>query len=188
MASVFTNNPISGDVWDMQGAIINFSGGTSGGTTAGGITSNIQTAPVIALGLNMSFQRGMAKRFPINVRRVIYLMGNPEGSISINCLFGPGNSMLNFINRFSHLGSNQGTMNMAGGTNTGATCITIIPFGKITYSGGQGSSTGNVGLGTWTINDPVITGIGLNIQEGGAQGSTQAVAQVNMTFNNLDIS
>jgi hypothetical protein len=47
---------------------------------------------------------------------------------------------------------------------------------------------GNVGLGTWTINDPVITGIGLNIQEGGAQGSTQAVAQVTMTFNNLDIS
>lgn len=191
MANVFTNNPISGDVWDMQGAVINFSGiagAGNGGNATNGPTDDISQAPVIALGLSLSFNRGLTKRFPINVRRVIYLMGNPEGQLTLNCLFGPKNSMLTFITGFSHLGPNQGTTGLLGGTSTGATGITITPFGKITYSGGTGSSTGNVGLGSWRINDPVITGIGLAIQEGGAQGATQAVANVTMTFNNLDIS
>ena len=193
MPNVFTNTPLSGDVWDMQGAVINFSGpnltANAGGTAQAGPTQNIGTggAPLIALGLQLSFTRGMSKRFPINVRRVIYLMGNPEGSISLSCLFGPNNPMNTFINTFSHMGSNAGTTNLASGTSTGATGITIIPFGRITYAG-AGGATGNVGLGSWHINDPVITGIGLTIQEGGAQGSTQAIANVTMTFNNLDIS
>ena len=197
MSNVFTNNPISGDVWDMQGAIINFTtlnGTYTGGSTTGnnpGPTSAISGqagAPVIALGLSLSFSRGMTKRFPINVRRVIYLVGNPEGNLSLNCLFGPANSMRTFIDGFSALGANAASSNLGGGTNTGATSITIIPFGQITYSGGAGSNVGTVGLGTWRINDPVITAIGLTIQEGGAQGATSAVAQVTMTFNNLDIS
>lgn len=193
MPNVFTNNPLSGDIWDMQGAVINFSGpgltGSSGGSATGGPTNNIGTngAPLIALGLQLSFSRGLSKRFPINVRRVIYLMGNPEGNLTLSCLFGPNNPMNTFINTFSTLGSNAASTNLASGTSTGSTGITIIPFGRITYAG-AGGNTGNVGMGSWLINDPVITGIGLTIQEGGAQGATQAVANVTMTFNNLNIS
>jgi hypothetical protein len=192
MASIFSNNPLQGDVWDMQGAVINFGSSTQGGNATSGPTSTLQNGMVIALGLSMSFSRGLTKRFPINVRRVIYMLGNPEGQITVNCLFGPGNAMQNFITKFSHLGANQSTLNLAGGTsNTQSKCsITIIPFGKITYSG-AGSGVGNnttLGLGTWIINDPVLTSIGLTINEGGAQGSTAAIAQVTLTFNNLQIN
>ena len=196
MSSIFTTSPLQGDVWDMQGAVINFGDGNGkGGDANSGPTSALTEGMVIALGLSMSFSRGLAKRFPINVRRVIYMLGNPEGQITINCLFGPGNAMKTFIDKFSHLGANEASLNNAGGiantTGTSKCSITIIPFGKITYSGAGNNGVGNgskLGLGTWIINDPVLTSIGLTIQEGGAQGSTAATAQVQLTFNNLQIN
>lgn len=186
---VFTNNPLQGDVWDMQGAIINFGSSTAGGTASTGPTSNLGNAPIIATGLSLSYGRGVTKRYPINVRRVIYMLGNPDGQVQINCLFGPNQSMQNFLQTFTQLGANQGSLNYLNGASnsSSATSITITPFGQITYAG-SGGSTGNLGLGMWKITDPVITGIGLNISESGGAGSTAAIATVTMSFNNLDIS
>lgn len=196
MPPVFSHTPLAADVWDMQGALIYFgsnqvgaiqgqqqmpTGFGSASTT--GATSGV--APIIALGIQLGIQRGVGKRYPINVRRVIYTLGNPEGSLSLNVLFGPQHSMATFINTFSAVGNNAATT----GHGNGTTAIVIRPFGSVIGSQGQNATTvaaGNLGLGTWEISDPVITSIGLTITE--SQGANIPVtSQVAMTFTSLTI-
>ena len=180
MPQVFNSTPIQGDVWDMQGALIYF--GSSGAPTANAVPTqyNAQgSAPIVALGVQLSYGRALSKRYPINVRRVIYMLGNPEGSLTLSVLFGPNQSMTTFINQFSSVGNNPDTV----GVGNGSKAIYIKPFGTI--SAGGTNNTSNLGLGTWKITDPVINQIGLTISESGS--AVPAVSQVTMQFTNLSI-
>lgn len=183
MPSVFNSTPIQGDVWDMQGALIYFGNGAGAGNTANAVPTQYNAAgmaPIVALGVTINYQRGLSKRYPINVRRVIYMLGNPEGVISLNVLFGPNQSMTTFINNFSSIGNNADTV----GAGNGSKAIYIRPFGTITQGGT--TNTSNLGIGTWKITDPVINGIGLTISESG-QSAVPAMASVTMQFTNLSI-
>ena len=196
MSSVFTHSPMAGDTWDMQGALLYFgtvssSGGKTTLTPADGASKTPLTEyeksgdanlPIVAIGINLSVQRQVAKRYPINVRRVIYMVGQPDGQMQINCLFGPHQSMKNFLGKFNAVGDASDDPYRAKGT-----CIYIKPFGKM-YATENGKPVDkDLGLGTWCVTDPVINGIGLQIAESGQQ-QVPAVANVSFTFTTLDIS
>lgn len=196
MATVFTHSPLAGDTWDMQGALLYFGtiekGQTKAGTGATVDTTSTEYAksssegdiPIVATGVSLSLQRQVAKRYPINVRRVIYMVGKPEGQMQINCLFGPNQTMSTFLKKFNALG-NDNTVASNG------TCIFIKPFGTMytakTKTEGGGTSKTGLGLGTWCVTDPVINGIGLQITEAGT-AQVPAVANVSFTFTSLDIT
>ena len=177
MAQVFSQSALSGDIWDMQGAVIHFgSTATPSGIANASMATNYNSQYIVAIGLQLGFSQSVSKRYPINVRRVIYMLGSPDGTINISCLFGPGQSMANFLQTF-------GATYLSDSRKVDA-AITIKPFGTVT------SSTGSTTLsqGVWHIVNPVVTSVGLTIQEGGGTGAVQAVGQVSLTFNNLDIS
>lgn len=192
MSTVFTHSPMVGDTWDMQGALLYFGTvGDDGKVTATGTaptstltaypkSGDTTNLPIVAVGISLSLQRQVAKRYPINVRRVIYMVGQPEGQMQINCLFGPDITMQNFLSKFNAIGNNQGQ----GAVASNKTAIYIVPFGKMYTSNTESQ---NLGLGTWCVTDPVINGIGLQITESGQQ-QVPAVANVSFTFTSLDIS
>lgn len=170
-----------GDIWDMSGAIIHFGGGVPSA-----VPDMYSGTKLIATGLSLGFGRSVSKRYPINVRRVIYMMGNPDGTLNINCLFGPQQTMKEFLKTFSALGANNESLGLE--SKNPARVITIQPFGKITYSGdGSVANNTQIGIGKWTVKDPVIVSVGLTISESGTS-QVPAMASVNMSFNNLDIS
>lgn len=177
MAQVFSQTALSGDIWDMQGAVIQF-GSAYNSTTISNATmaTNYNNQYIVAIGLQLGFSQSLSKRYPINVRRVIYMLGSPDGTVNINCLFGPGQSMANFLQTF-------GATYISDSRKVDA-AIVIKPFGTVTSS--TGSTTLNQGV--WYIKNPVVTSVGLTINEGGGSGAVQAVGQVSLTFNNLDIS
>lgn len=184
MATVFSHTPLQGDTWDMQGALIYFSNNAvddSGKDTTidpGELPTEYNGAgyaPIVAVGINLSLQRGVTKRYPINVRRVIYMVGHPDGQMTIQCLFGPDQSMSTFLETFNSIGTNTKVP-----TESNGNAIFIRPFGSI--NGGSSK----LGLGTWKITDPVINAIGLQISESGSQ-QVPAIAQVSFTFTGLNI-
>lgn len=176
MAQVFSQTALQGDTWDMQGAVIRF-----GSTKSVNAMDSDYTADnyIVAIGVQLGFSQGVTKRYPINIRRVIYLLGSPDGNISINCLFGPNQSMANFVQLFS-------SRLPDGADGKESATITIKPFGTVTSHGTSQATTLN--QGTWTILNPILTSVGLSISEAGAANAIQAVGQVSLTFNNLDIS
>lgn len=191
--AVFTDKPLQGDTWDMQGALLYFGNydvdgqgnflGTMSSVGQDDSTPSEYNAdghmPIVAVGLNIALQRQVAKRYPINVRRVIYMVGSPDGQMTINCLFGPNQSMTTFLEKFNAIGNVQGDVYATKGTS-----IFIKPFGQM-YSKGQTKGS-TLGLGTWVVTDPVITGIGLQISESGT-AQVPAMANVSFTFTSLDI-
>lgn len=177
MAQVFSQSALSGDIWDMQGAVIQFGSAASiQSITNAPMATDYNSQYIVAIGLQLGFSQSVSKRYPINVRRVIYMLGSPDGTVNINCLFGPGQSMANFLQTF-------GATYLSDSRKVDAAII-IKPFGTVTSS--TGSST--LSQGIWSIKNPVVTSVGLTISEGGGNGAVQAVGQVSLTFNNLDIS
>lgn len=183
----------------MQGALLYFGNydvdpesGKLLGTYAGDIGNNTPTptqynasgmVPIVAIGINLTNQRQVAKRYPINVRRVIYMVGNPDGQMTIQCLFGPNQTMATFLQYFNAIGSDSADPYKSKGTS-----IFIKPFGQMySNSNSQGKAQqSTLGLGTWVVVDPVITGIGLTVSESGSS-QIPAVANVSFTFSTLDI-
>jgi hypothetical protein len=84
-----------------------------------------------------------------------------------------------FLSYFNAIGNVQGDAYASKGTS-----IFIKPFGQM-YSRGQTRGS-TLGLGTWVVADPVITGIGLQISESGTS-QVPAIANVSFTFTSLDI-
>lgn len=181
MAQVFSNSGMTTpiDVWDMQGAIINF-GGMTGLPNPDRDTDFVGNS-IVALGLELSFQRGITKRYPINIKRIIYIAGTPDGSIRMSCLFGPTQNMVSFLRQFGAIADYDSEVVQTAGAGS----ITIRPFGSVHKQGASKKEL--VSSGTWTILNPMVVGVGLTIQEGQAANAIQALGNVSMTFDNLDI-
>jgi hypothetical protein len=176
------------DVWVMDGAAITFgSYGYSayGGGSATGDTDVDATGPdkmpaeygtpddgtIVAIACSIAYQRNIQRRYPINVRRAIYLVGMPEGTITFQMLFGPGITLRNFIDKFNHV------------DETTNTTIMVTPFSTSNAAGNNGIGANQ---GTWKITKPVLQSIGLNIQESGS-ADIQSVGNVTMQFTEMDI-
>lgn len=176
------------DVWVMDGAAITFgkssytsyesgkreSADSDGNTGPSSMRSDYgdgQSGTIVAIGCQISYQRPIQKRYPINVRRTIYLVGMPDGSITFQMLFGPGITLRNFINKFNNVHEDQNTT------------IMVTPFSTsdANFHAGYGQNQG-----TWKITKPVLQSIGLSISESGT-ADIQAVGTVTMQFTDMDI-
>lgn len=175
------------DVWVMDGAAITFGKSSYTGYNGKSVTvdTDSSTGPtamrkdygdaksgtIVAIGCQIQYQRPIQKRYPINVRRAIYLVGMPDGNITFNMLFGPGITLRAFINKFNNVDEKENTT------------IMVTPFS--TSAAGKNKGIG-VNQGTWKITKPVLQSIGLNVQESGS-ADIQAVGTVSMQFTEMDI-
>ena len=179
--SIFSNTPIQGEVWDMSGAVLFF--GNSNATRQEppssfdqpGAANTIANYTLIATNLTLQYTRQISKRYPINFRRAIYMVGQPTGVLQIGALFGPTNTLGAFLKTFSGIGGVQ---------NETHTAITIIPYG--TRGAGTATGSGNLFLGSWKISDPVLSGVGLTIAETG-QSQIPVTANISMEFHDLEV-
>lgn len=167
MAIFNPNRTYDSDVWLMEGAAITF--GKSAAAPSAMPTTYANT--IVAIGCQINYQRPIQKRYPINVRRAIYLVGMPDGNITFNMLFGPGVTLRSFIDNFNNV------------TDKDNSTILVTPFST---SNVGANTTGGVNQGTWKITKPVLQGIGLNISESGS-ADIQAVGTVTMQFTDMDI-
>lgn len=168
---IFNNKYQNADIWDLQGAVITF--GTEGDINKQ--STNWDT--VIAVSLQLGYGRQVGQRYPINIRRVIYTLGVPSGTLTIGMLFGPNDALTKFFNMF---GGGKAEDSMLGTANS---IIKIKPFGTVMGTTG-GTTKGSFNSGIWTINNPVLNNVGLTVQETGS--STIPVSgNVSMTFQDL---
>ena len=164
MAIFNPNRTYDSDVWLMEGAAITFGTSVSNPTAM----PNTYAGTIVAIGCTIQYQRPIQKRYPINVRKAIYLVGMPDGNIQFNMLFGPGVSLRSFIDNFNKVNESENST------------ILVTPFST------NNAASGAVSQGTWKITKPVLQSIGLNVQESGS-ADIQAVGTVTMQFTDMDI-
>ena len=177
---VFNNQYTQADIWDMQGAVISF-----GSSSTGSMPDSFSNT-FIAIGLQLGFGRQITKRYPINVRRAIFQLGTPTGTLSMNLLFGPSATISQFLQNYGGAAADTGLIAQSTGVG-GTQTIEVRPFGKVIASSGNASPVGqNLGIGTWKIISPIISNIGLSVSESG-NSQIPAVASVTMDFVDLQI-
>lgn len=165
--AIFSPTQLPQDVWTMDGAVIEF-----GTTTAAGSTNDqYDTEMIIAIQCQIQYGRSVARRYPINVRRAIYLVGAPEGTITFGLLFGPGANMSKFVDLFKN-----NTAADSGAKNN--TTIVVTPFSTTDGYGNQSDG--------WIIHDPVLMNVSLTIQEAGDQ-NISSVGGATLRFANMDL-
>lgn len=165
--SIFSQTQLPSDTWTMEGAAIEF--GTSYKTwTDYGYSNDM----IIAVQCTIQYGRGVTRRYPINVRRAIYLVGAPQGTVTFGLLFGPGASMRTFVDKFA---SNKSASDSSEKENTS---ICITPFNTNTYGA---HNTDN-----WIIYDPVLSQVTLQIQEGG-DSNISAIGGATLEFSDMDL-
>lgn len=167
--SIFSQTQLPSDTWTMEGAAIEF--GTSAKTwTDFGYSNDM----IIAVQCTIQYGRGVTRRYPINVRRAIYLVGSPQGTVTFGLLFGPGASMRTFVDKFA---SNKAASDASADKKNVSICIT--PFNTNTYS------THNTDR--WIIYDPVLSQVSLQIQEGG-DSNISAIGGATLEFSDMDLT
>ena len=169
---IFNNQYQNAEIWDLQGAVIAFG------------TEDVNKLPtdwntVIAISLQMNYGRQVGQRYPINIRRVIYTLGVPSGALTIGMLFGPNDALTTFFNTF---GGGKAEDSMIGTANS---VIKIKPFGQVMGSTTQGRSGTAFNNGVWTIKNPVLSNVGLTVQETGTS-AIPVSGNVSMTFQELE--
>lgn len=167
MAIFNPNRTYDSDVWLMEGAAITFGKSVTEPTTM----PNTYANTIVAIGCQIQYQRPIQKRYPINVRKAIYLVGMPDGNITFSMLFGPGISLRKFIDQFNNVSDKENAT------------ILVTPFSTSNVTAGV---TSGVSQGTWKITKPVLQSIGLNVSESGS-ADIQAVGSVSMQFTDMDI-
>lgn len=164
--AVFTSTPIQSDTWTMEGAAIEF-----GTNAAPEVSDAYANDMIIAVQCAINYGRGVTRRYPINVRRAIYMVGSPQGTVQFGLLFGPGASMQTFVNKFAN-------NNPTGQDTSGNTSICITPFSTNTYS--------TTNSDRWIINDPVLSSVSLQIQESG-DSNISAIGGAVLEFADMSI-
>lgn len=172
--SIFNpNRPMDSDIWLMDGAAITFGSSKSVPATPSSVPSNYDpNSTIVAIGCTIQYQRPITKRYPINVRRAIYLVGIPEGQITFQTLFGPGITIRDFIDKFNNVSEDDNAT------------ILVTPFSTSDYLMVSQNSTNN--QGSWCITKPVLARVGLNISES-QSADIQAVGEITMQFTEMDI-
>ena len=172
MASIFENNYQSAQSWDMQGAVIWFTGCTNLNSSQKKET-DVNTALVVQ-SLSITFGRSVSRIYPINVSQAIQILGIPEGTASMGLIWGPGTAFKNFVECFKD--------SCATGNNGKA--ISVKPFGKVCANG---KFTDWNTQGTLMLKSPVLSTLGVAVQA--AQGNAMPVnASVTLSFIDLDLS
>lgn len=163
---------LDSDIWVMDGAAITF-GSSKGAPTSGpkSMDYTYRDDTIVAIGCQIQYQRPIQKRYPINVRRAIYMVGMPDGQITFDTLFGPGISIREFINKFNSTYDYDNS------------CIMVTPFS--TSDSVSNNGTG-INQGTWCITRPVLQSIGLRLQES-QTADIQAIGSITMQFSEMDI-
>lgn len=169
MESVFENAYKTAETWDMQGAIILFTGGNTDGATETNRGNQLQDA-LIVRSLSVSYQRPVQRIYPINISKAIQLVGIPQGTIQMDMLWGPGTALKTFLSTYKKA---------CAGTDGGAsTSITIIPFGRTSCTNEQWTNHGKL-----TAMSPVIGSLTVAVQS--ADGGMPVYAGVGMSFIDL---
>lgn len=161
--NVFTNPYNSTQTWSAQGAIVMWGVGSGNSEDLAG-----SKIPLMMLNLSMSYQRQIAKFYPINTddkgnMTKYNISGAPQGVLQVGSIYGPSNGDLNrFIEAISKdCKKDEDTV-----------LIKIKPFGNLKCSSTGGGNTFS-NDGNLLLRGVELESIGMQIQGG-------EVAVVNM--------
>lgn len=168
--NVFTNPYNSTQTWSAQGAIVTWGVG-NGNTATLGAGSQI---PLMMLNLSMSYQRQIAKFYPVNGdtqgnMTKYNVSGAPQGVLQVGSIYGPTNTGLQaFIEAVAKDCK----------TDNDTVLLKIQPFGNLKCSSSGGGNTFNNSKNSFLLRGLELESLGMQIQ-----GGEVAVVNMPLTFS-----
>lgn len=167
--NVFTNPYNSTQTWSAQGAIVTWGVGRGDANSLGG-----SQIPLMMLNLNMSYQRQVAKFYPVNGdaqgnMTKYNISGAPQGMLQVGSIYGPSNSGLSAFIEAVAKDCKQ---------DSDTVLIKIRPFGNLNCSSSGGGNTFNNSKNSFLLRGLELESLGMQIQ-----GGEVAVVNMPLTFS-----
>lgn len=167
--NVFTNPYNSTQTWSAQGAIVTWGVGNGNSNTPGS-----GQIPLMMLNLNMSYQRQIARFYPVNGdiqgnMTKYNISGAPQGVLQVGSIYGPTNTGLQaFIEAVAKDCK----------TDDDTVLLKIQPFGNLNCSSSGGGNTFNNNKNSFLLRGLELESLGMQIQ-----GGEVAVVNMPLTFS-----